>query len=127
MPSFDKRRIRELKEYLYYSYLHDTKLNSVRYEQGENSICIKVLNPTSNVEIDLTFYDIKIVLAIGGYALGGHETIIMLTAEEDVSYLQNYTQQNCKCFEDSLYILFQMLSGGELHIVSREVVIEVNK
>ena len=125
MPRFDKCHIKELQEILYYSHIHDSKLESVRYERRENRLIVETFNPIFNVGINLTFYDIGLSLAISGNGLGSRETIISLTVEEDFSYLQNYSQQYRKSFENSLYLLFQMFSGDELHIVSKEVNVEI--
>ena len=39
--------------------------------------------------------------------------------------LQNYLIKHSENTDDSIYILFQMFSGDELHIVSKEVIIEI--
>lgn len=125
MPRFDKSETKELKELLYNSCIHDAKLESVRYERGEDCLKVEAFNPIFNVKIDLTFRDVGIILMIGDNGLGSRETIISLTAEEDFSYLQNYIQKYSESIEDSLYLLFQMFSGDELHIVSKEVIVEI--
>lgn len=127
MPRYNKNSTKELKEIIYNSCVHDAKLESVRYECGEDLIKIELFNSIFNVKIDLTFRNIGIVLAIKGEAYGSRETIISLTAEEDFSYLQNYLPKHSEGFEDSLYLLFQMLSGDELHIVAKEVIVEITK
>ena len=73
----------------------------------------------------MTFIGIGIALTIKGDWSGNRETIISLTVEEDSSYLQNYLLKHGEYTEDSLYLLFQMFSGDELHIVSKEVIIEI--
>lgn len=127
MPRYNKNSTKELKEIIYNSCVHDAKLENVRYECGEDLIKIELFNSIFNVKIDLTFRNIGIVLAIKGEAYGSRETIISLTAEEDFSYLQNYLPKHSEGFEDSLYLLFQMLSGDELHIVAKEVIVEITK
>jgi len=125
MPRFDKCHIKELQEILYYSHIHDAKLESVRYERREDRLIVETFNPIFNVGLNLTFRDVGIALAINGNELGSRETIISLTVEEDYSYLQKYIQQYSKSLENSLYLLFQMFSGDELHIVSKEVNVEI--
>lgn len=125
MPQFDKCHIGELTEFLYYSNIHDAQLESVKYEQGESRLKIEAFNPIFHVKINFTFHNVGIVLAMSSNKPGRQDTIISLTAEEDFSYLQKYIKQYSTHFEDSLYLLFQMLSGDELHIVSREVVVEI--
>lgn len=125
MTRFDKNHTKELKELLYNSCVHDAQMKNVEYKYGEDSIKIKLFNPIFNVKIDLTFHNIEIAFAIKGKEYGNRETIISLTVEEDFLYLQTYFPKCSECSEDSLYLLFQMFSGDELHIVSKEVTVEI--
>lgn len=125
MPRYNKNNTKELKEFLYNSYVHDAKLETVKYDCREDNIKIELFNPISDIKIDLTFLNIEIALAIIGEWSGNRETIISLTVEEDFSYLQNYLLKHSEYMEDSLYLLFQMFSGDELHIVSKEVIAEI--
>ena len=125
MPRFNKNNIKELKEFLYNSYDHDAKLKNAKYDSGEDSLKIELFNPIFEVKITLTFHNIGIAFAVKGEWTGSRETIISLTVEEDFSYLQNYLLKHSDYMEDSLYLLFQMFSGDELHIVSKEVVVEI--
>ena len=125
MPRYNKNNIKELKDFLYNSYVHDAKLDNIKYDCREDNIKIELFNPIFNVKIALTFLEIGIAFTIKGEWSGNSETIVSLTAEEDFSCLQNYLLKNNKCMEDSLYLLFQMFSGDELHIVSKEVIIEI--
>nr|MBQ8890907.1 hypothetical protein [Clostridia bacterium] len=125
MPRYSKNNTKELKELLYNSYVHDAKLENVKYDCRQDSIKIELFNPISNVKIDLTFLNIGIALKIKGEWSGNHETILSLTVEEDFSYWQNYLFNYSEYMENSLYLLFQMFSGDELHIVSKEVIVEI--
>ena len=125
MPRYNKNNTKELKDFLYNSYVHDAKLENIKYDCREDNIKIELFNPIFNVKIALTFLDIGITFTIKGEWSGNRETIVSLTAEEDFSYLQNYLLKHNKCMEDSLYLLFQMFSGDELHIVSKELIIEI--
>lgn len=124
MPTYDKNNINELREILFNSYVHDAELENVEYNYKQGSIKIILYNPIFNAKMYLTFNDIVTALAIKGGWNGSRETIISLTAEEDFSYLQNYLHNYGEFIEDSLYLLFQMFSGDELHIVSKKVVVE---
>ena len=124
MPRYNKNNIKELKEFLYNSCVHDAKLKNINYNWGENNIKIELFNPIFDVKINLTFLDIGITLTVKGDWSENRETISSLTVEEDFSYLQNYLIKHSECMEDSLYMLFQMFSGDELHIVSGEVIVE---
>ena len=125
MPRYNKKNTKELEEFLYNSYVHDAKLENVKYNCRENSIKNELFTSISEVKIDLTFLKLGIALTIKGDWSGNRETILSLTVEEDFSYLQNYLLKHREYMEDSLYLLFQMFSGDELHIVSKEVIIEI--
>lgn len=125
MPRYNKNNVIELKEYLCNSNVHDAKLKSIKYDCSEDSLKIELFNPIFNVNIDLTFLNIGITLTVKGEWSENRETIISLTTEEDFSYLHNHLLKRKECMEDSLYLLFQMFSGDELHIVSKEVIIEI--
>lgn len=45
--------------------------------------------------------------------------------EEDFTYLKKYLSDCDESVDSNLYLLFQMFSGDELHIVSKEVIIEI--
>lgn len=125
MPRYNKNNTKELKEFLRNSCVHDAKLKNIEYEYGEDKIKIELFNPISDVKIDLTFLNIGIALAMKGEWLGNRETIISLTVEEDLSYIQKTSLKEQKNMEDYVYLLFQMFSGDEVHILSKEVIIEV--
>ena len=126
MPRYNKNDIKELKEFLCNSYVHDAKLKIISYNCSEGSIRIELFNPIFDVKIDLIFLDTVITLAVKGEWSENRETIISLTAEDDFSYLENYFIRHGEYMQDSLYMLFQMFSGDELHIVSKEVITYVN-
>ena len=125
MPRFNKNSINELKELLSGSQVHDAKLQNAKYDSGEERLTIELFNPIFKVKIGLTFDNVEIVFAVKGEWHGNRETIISLTVEDDFSYLQNYLSNYSDYQEDFLYLLFQMFSGDELHIVSKEVVIDI--
>ena len=124
MPKFYKDNIKELKEFLYDSYSHDANLRNVKYDLGEDALKIELYNPIFKVSIDVIFHNIEIALAVKGDWNGSRKIVSSLTVEDDFSCLQKHLLDNSKCMDDSLYLLFQMFSGDEVHIVSREVTIE---
>ncbi len=127
MLIFDTNKIGALKEFLYSSCIHDAKLEIVEYEAGKNELIIKVFNSIDKVKMSLTFCDVEIAFAIKGKDHGNGDTILSLTVEDDLSYLQKYIKRCDASIVSSLYILFQMFSGTELHIVSRWLMVEITK
>ncbi len=126
MPRYNRGSFKELKSFLYNSYVHDAELKNVSCNYNENSMKFELVNPIFAVKIDLTFFDIEIVLKIKGDWLGSRTTICSLTAEENFSRLQKYMLNPGEYANDSLYLMFQMFSGDELHIVSKEVLVEID-
>ena len=124
MMKFDRNSITKLKEFLYNSCVHDAKMKSIEYQCGENGIKIELFNPIFNSKMTIIFQNVEFVLAVKGKSYGDSKTIVSLTVEEDFSYLKTYLQKYSEGIESSLYLLFQMFSGDELHIVSKEVVVE---
>ena len=125
MPKFQKNNIKDLEELLHNSYVHDSNLENFEYNCKNDNIKIELLNPNFNVKVDLTFISIEIALKIKGDWHGSSETVVSLTVEDDFSYLQNCFLKESKHVEDNLYMLFQMFSGDEMHIVSKEVIVEI--
>lgn len=124
MQKYNKNNANELKEFLYNNYIHDAKLESFKYDWREDTIRIELFNQFYNVKIALTFLNIRIALKIEGDWSGNRETVISLTVEDDFSCLQNNYSRQSEYTNDSIYLLFQMFSGDELHIVSEEVIVE---
>ena len=102
-------------------------MENVGYQCGKNDIKIELFNPIFNVKMTMVFQNIEIVLAVKDKSYGDSQTIISLTVEEDFSYLKTYLQKYSEDVESSLYLLFQMFSGDELHIVSKEVFVETTE
>lgn len=64
MQRYNKKSTKELEEFLYNSYVHDAKLENVKYNYREDSIKIELYNPISDVKIDFTFLNIGIALTL---------------------------------------------------------------
>lgn len=127
MQSFGKENSKEIKELVYNSWPHDALLESFLYNGNGKSAKIEFFNPYFNIRTAMVFSDIEVVLVTKGNWGEERETIISLSAEDDFSYLQTYLPKCSEYSEDSLYLLFQMASGDELHIVAKEVMIDITK
>ena len=128
MTQFDKSKIIELKDCLYNSDSHDAVLKNSNYDIKNKIFYIDIFNPIFDVEINFTFYDVKTIMFFkGNFEFGDSETINYLGVEEDYSYIKNYSNMCNNEFDDTLYLLFEMFSGDELHIVFKEVSIDIQK
>ena len=122
MPGFSKSNAKELREFLYNSYVHDAKLVNINYKCGEDLAEVELLNPIFNVGYHFIFSSIRVFLATKGDWNGRRDIIVSFTAEEEFSYLRRYLPKYGEDRKNSLYFLLQMFSGGELHIVSDYVI-----
>ena len=75
----------------------------------------------------MIFYDVRVVLFIKGKAYGCHEIINSLSVEDNEEYLQTYIAKGSECAKGALYLLFQMFSEDELHIVADELLVEEDR
>lgn len=127
MPQFDSSQVKALKDYLYYSNVHDAKIETFRYDRECRLLDIEAISSTHNFRINFTFEGVKLVLSVVGSDSGNKNTILSLTAEEDYSYLRNHTSAWGHNLDGALYLLFQMFSGDELHVVSDKMFVEITK
>lgn len=77
------------------------------------------------------FYDVKIAMFFldynRGLLFGDNEKIYSLSVEEDYSCFENNFNLSECYYNGTLYILFEMFSGDVLHIVSKEVSVNIQR
>ena len=123
MPMFNSSNIELLKQYIYYSNIHDSKVEVLLYNMNEKSLAIKAVNSIFGDKIDFIFDEVKSILFLSNNEQVDRETIISLTVEEDYSLFKFL--KNEYYVSKPVYLLFQMLSGDELHIISENVFIDI--
>lgn len=122
MLIFDKSQEDKLKEFLRHQCsIHDAILVSTSYDRKKAELSLKAFNPYYGTTLYFTFREVKILLSLRGDAFGSPEAIHSLTLEEDFSYLPLKTAGDLSGY---LYLLFQMFSMDELHIVAKSVTLE---
>lgn len=125
MSTFNRNNIEELNDFLYNSNCHDSTLNSLKYDIIKDTITVELFNPIYKTKMRLTFRNVITMLTLKGEWGGSRETVSSITVEKDFSYFKHYPLQHTGDIEDSLYLLFQMFSGDEIHIVAKEVVADI--
>ena len=125
MQEYGKSDLGELKQLLYSTHAHDAVLEIVEHIWAEDRIRIQLFNPIFHEKIDLTLSGVETVFAWKGSEYGSRETVLSLTIEEDFSYLETHLPKHSQLFEDTVYLLFQMFSGDELHIAAKKVMVQV--
>ena len=127
MPRFGKKQIKELQEFLYHSYIHDAKLERISYNYRKKELMIETLNTIFDVAQTFIFSDVNDVLAVKGDDIGSSEVIISLAVEDDCLHEQNRIKYSNIILDNLIYLVFQMFSGDEIHIIAGEVNVEIAK
>ena len=127
MLKFNKANTYELRKQLFSSCIHDSKIEKISYNYPENNITIELVNSFFDVKIKIVFCDVVLLLTNKGNWQGSPNAVHSLTIEEDYLRLLDCVPQSYKDIEGSLYLLLQMFSGDELHIVAKEVVVEITR
>ena len=123
MLIFDKTKTKELKEFLYKSCVHDAVIKTIQYDIEEDQLKIELFNSSFNIKMDFTFCGIENTFSAKSNLFGSRETVNALVVEE-FSYLQKYIPNYDLDNKDSIYLLFEMFSGDQLHIVCKKVIVE---
>lgn len=123
MDSFVKSSSEALKKTLGTGVIHDAELQHICYAK-DGRVRIETYNSFYKQKINFVFCDVKGFIATKGNWAGQRTTIVSLTVEEDFSLFLQVAPDFQKEGGDALYLLFQMLSGDEIHIAASEVLIE---
>ena len=124
MKTFQRSNMKNLKEFIYSSCIHDAQIEGVRHNLKNNTFVIETTHPFFQVKMLFTFNDVSLVLFIKGNEDGNSDTIASLTVEDDFSYLHQHITNEHSIQEDDLYLLFQAFSMDELHVVCHSVSIK---
>lgn len=124
MLKFDKTCKNELKNFIFESNIHDARLMDLQYDNRQKTMSVKVVSSIYNKAMLLLFQNIQIISYIKGDELGDANTILSLTIEDDYSQITDGRRLLKNVQNDCIYFLFQMFSGDELHIISKEVLIK---
>lgn len=124
MPAFYRNQVNTLIDYLYYSHIHDARIKNFQYDFLNRTAIIETHNPIFNIKIKLTFNEVKELILVAGNEVGSCDTILSLTVEDECSPFPNGIYMRVRDIDNLIYLVFQMFSGDELHIISKGVCIE---
>lgn len=131
MIKFDKSKTEELKNFLYHIDSHDAEIMNSEYDIKNGIYYINLYHPIVKSTMHFVFYDVKIVMFFKDYNFGllsgNDERIYCLSIEEDYSLFKNNPNLSNNYYDDTLYLLFEAFSGDALHIVSKEVSIDIKE
>lgn len=124
MLLFDTSNIDALKDFLYKSCVHDAVVKAMKYYIEEDQLIIELFNSCFNTKMVFTFCGIENTFSVKSNLFGSRETVNALVVEE-FSYLQRYIPNYDLDNKDSIYLLFEMFSGDQFHIVCKKLIVEV--
>lgn len=131
MTKFDKSKTEELKKFLYHIDSHDAEIMNSKYDIKNGIYYINLYNPIDKSAMHFIFYDVKIAMFFKDYnrglLFGDNEKIYSLSVEEDYSCFENNFNLSEGYYNGTLYLLFEMFSGDVLHIVSKEVSVDIQR
>ena len=127
MSRFNIENIQALKETIYDSCFHDAKITSIKYDYSLNTLSFEAVNVYVKKEFKIEFHNVETLLATKGeWICGNSDEIVSLSLENDFSYLRKSLTGYDKNIEMFLYLLFQTFSGDEIHVVCKEVSIDIS-
>ena len=119
MENFNKQNVENLKTFLFSSYVHDSKIEFVLYSR--NSMTLKIKNEHYKVEYVFVFSTMEGAVFQKGNEDRCVDTIYSLTVEDNFAPLFTVLPMATKTKDGLLYVLVEMLSGNQLHIIFNDV------
>ena len=124
MIKFDKSQYNALRTFLLASYVHDAQIEKFNYDHDVGTLYICAMNHFYRKKYRFSFLGLKSILFVNNHQYGSYETINSLTVEDNTTLTESPVYISDDHHSQYLYLLFQLISGDEIHIVSREVIIE---
>jgi len=115
-----------LIQYIHTCYIYDARICGFKYDREKEMLTMDMFNPAFQVQIQFVFESVTAFLSVVGGWGGDPNTIHSLSVEENSVFFRNYRVACSNLPTDSLYLLFQMFSGDELHIVAERVLVGQN-
>ncbi len=127
MKYFTNRDKSELKDYLYYGHAHDATIETIEYifkdEYNKDRLNINTINTYDKIRVRYIIKDLESVFTIKKHELEDNDVILGVYVEDNISNLNDYYKNyDLKC-DEYLYLVIQMKSFDELHIICREIYI----
>ena len=124
MIKFDKSQYNALRTFLLASYVHDAQIEEFNYDHDVGTLYICAMNHFYRKNYRFSFLGLKSILYVNNHQYGSYETINSLSVEDNTTLAESPVYISGDQHNQYLYLLFQLISGDEIHIVSREVIIE---
>ena len=123
---FNTSNIDELKNYLYYSCVHDSVIKSIDYDYNNSILRLELYNTFYSQRIIITCRKIEMFYVKEGNWIGERSVVNSLTVVENNAGFIDDLGEQIDCNSICLHLLLQTFSESEIHIIANEVVFNVN-
>ena len=126
---------RELPELLKHLPIHDAVFTQIEYNIAEKRLWITTLNPYEKAETAMVFGGVRLLLSTDFQAqddawealYGNDPSISCLVTKESDPCIEPFLHSYGQLVNDLLYLQFESLSGGTMHILCKTVSAEVRQ
>lgn len=124
MLLFSRENVEELRKFLYHSKTHDAKIKVLNYDIENKTLALELFNVIFDIKYLFTFRGVSAVMNLEGNEYGSNHEVWYMTVEDDYSLLEEYMERYKIPKDDVTYFCIGMFSGGEMHILAKEVYVE---
>ncbi len=118
MYIFDKSQQNALRSYLNNCYIHDADICSFQHNKDNNTLSIRMENSLFNQDITIILSEVKLFYTASEPISNSRDSVFSLTVEDEkTADVWNREDNKNMC----IYLLIQMLSGLEIHILAQTV------
>lgn len=121
MPQYDILKLHELRDYLYKSAVHDSQFKDIVYDPSHHIVKVVLFSPMLNETITINFINVRLLLSISDDKWGTDQSISSLTIEDVEQATVTFPNVNKRDIERDIYLLFQLFSGNEIHIIAEYI------
>ena len=122
---FCKENLTDFKTFLYHAIgVHDAEIQEYIHNVVTGEISFSTTNKYTKINMHWRVLGVSVVVWTSGPEIGQNGSINYAGVEEDYSCPVRYSTFENDDLHDCVYMLFEMFSGDQLHIVSEEVFVE---
>jgi len=120
MIKYNISKIEKLKEFIYYSNIHDAIVKYSKYDLKNNCFTIKVANYSFNIQYTLKFYNIEYLL-FTNTASNNSNNINTLVVSKSNDNNEVLNELSLKFSQNNFYFIFEMFFDKEIHIICESI------
>ena len=124
MKVFNSMNRQELDEYLFHSYVHDSRIQTIEVDIPNRTIKIVLLNKYDCIGYAFWFIGVSAVYGFEGDWIGEKDMVNCVSLDDRISTESFRRLLHKEILEDEYHFTFELFSGSEIHIVSCKVGVE---